>query len=168
MKFKATKKEILEGYGYTLSIGYCAAQSLLHFQRALAYTSGVYGWNADVYECDAFPGVAIVSGYRPFGYSVNYDLLDHYEKEAAEALKNTATARYVVPKILDAFVREQLELIKKEEAKDKIKSMPDLDIYDLQYFSDSTFDTICDRFPGLQRRHIRRAMAELEEEYINS
>lgn len=45
-----------------------------------AYTAGVYGWNADIYEFDTF---AIVTGYRPFGKDIlSYEFCKKWEKKA--------------------------------------------------------------------------------------
>lgn len=65
-----------------LAVGYCDAQRLLSYRRPLAYTRGVYGWNADIYLVD---GIYICTGYRPFGVATDYDALARMEKEAAEA-----------------------------------------------------------------------------------
>ena len=78
MKFKSTKKQIMWGY-YCYSVGYCDLQYLFSFKNPIAYTCGVYGWNADVYEVD---NVAIVTGYRPFGIHVPHELVKKYEDYA--------------------------------------------------------------------------------------
>lgn len=80
MKYKTTKKAVLENYGNsTIKICYCDAQYLLNYENANAYTCGVYGWGADIYEIN---GIAIVTGYQPFGVSADYDLVVEYEKKA--------------------------------------------------------------------------------------
>lgn len=78
MKFKATKKQIMQGY-YCYCTGYCNLQYLFNFESPRAYTCGVYGWNADIYEVD---NVAIVTGYRPFGKHIPYELVEKYESYA--------------------------------------------------------------------------------------
>lgn len=45
-------------------LGYCTIQFITPYLRETHYTCGVYGWNADIYDCDNF---AICTGYRPFG-----------------------------------------------------------------------------------------------------
>ena len=65
MKVRVTKKEILNTYNNVISVGYCDLQWLLKNRDANFCTTGVYGWNADVYEIDNT--TAIVTGYRPFG-----------------------------------------------------------------------------------------------------
>jgi hypothetical protein len=61
MKYKTTAKEIRSGYYTIISAGYCSLQNLLKDENPVAYASGVYGWNFDVY---AINGVAIATGYR--------------------------------------------------------------------------------------------------------
>lgn len=81
MKYRTTKTAVTNGYGKRIEVGYCAMQSLLRFRNPVAYTCGVYGWNADIYEIDGF--TCIVTGYRPFGnYSIDYDVLRELEKQA--------------------------------------------------------------------------------------
>lgn len=80
MKFKTSAKAIRNGYSKIISIGYCGAQALLHYQNPIAYTSGTYGWNFDLYEVD---GIAICTGYRGMpGKSPNHALLMEYERLA--------------------------------------------------------------------------------------
>ena len=80
MKFKTTRKEINNNYYNVISIGYCNAQYLLNGKNPIAYNAGYYGWNADVYDVN---GVAIVTGYRPWGnIKPDYDTIKKYEDEA--------------------------------------------------------------------------------------
>lgn len=64
MRFKTTKKAIIKNYSKIVKIGYRRLGRLLAYHAPIAYTAGVYGWSADVYDID---GVAIATGYRPFG-----------------------------------------------------------------------------------------------------
>ena len=83
MKYKTTRKAIIEGYRRIFSIGYCGAQYLLKGESATAYTCGTYGWNFDVYDVD---GVALCTGYRGMpGEPVPYGLLHDYEEKARNA-----------------------------------------------------------------------------------
>ena len=61
MKFKTTRKAIIEGSSNIVSAGYCDLAHLLWYHSPIAYTSGIYGWNFDVYEID---GLTICTGYR--------------------------------------------------------------------------------------------------------
>ena len=79
MKFKTTNKAVNEGYCKVKRLGYCAAQYLLSFESPVAYTAGVYGWNSDIYD---FGSLAISTGYRPTGDSVDYETVNRYEKQA--------------------------------------------------------------------------------------
>ena len=85
MKHVTTRKNIVAQYGINniLCIPYADLQTLLKFENATAYTSGTYGWNADIYEID---GVAICTGYRPFGRNVNHDTVRKYERLARDTV----------------------------------------------------------------------------------
>lgn len=61
MKYKTTAKALREGARNLRSAGYCDLQYLLTNHNPVAYTSGVYGWNFDVYEVY---GLTICTGYR--------------------------------------------------------------------------------------------------------
>lgn len=61
MKFKTTRKAIVNGSYNVRSAGYCDLSHLLRYHEATAYTAGVYGWNFDVFEVY---GLTICTGYR--------------------------------------------------------------------------------------------------------
>lgn len=61
MKYKTTRKAIVNGSFNVKCAGFCDLQTLLYYHSPIAYTSGVYGWNFDVYEVY---GVTICTGYR--------------------------------------------------------------------------------------------------------
>ena len=61
MKYKTTAKALREDACNLRSAGYCELQYLLTNHNPIAYTSGVYGWNFDVYEVY---GLTICTGYR--------------------------------------------------------------------------------------------------------
>lgn len=83
-KWATTKREVLSSYNTCLCVSYCGLQNLLAWESPCAYTHGVYGWNADVYDMSiiGYSGVAIVTGYRPFGTHVDFDLVRKYESLA--------------------------------------------------------------------------------------
>ena len=83
MKFKSTRKALMDGYK-CYKVGYCALSHLFWSKNPIAYTCGVYGWNADVY--DIGDNIAIVTGYRPFGKSVDYGTCKKYDDKAKEIL----------------------------------------------------------------------------------
>lgn len=80
MKYVTTEKAVMNGYRYIIAVPYCDLQTLLKFREPVAYTSGTYGWNADIYEIN--PNTVIVTGYRPFGKSVPYEKVRAYERKA--------------------------------------------------------------------------------------
>ena len=84
MKYRTTRADVMNGYGYVFSTGYCNLQNLFTYENPVAYTCGVYGWNADIYQ---FQGFAIVTGYRPFGRSIPHDKVREVERKA-QSIKN--------------------------------------------------------------------------------
>lgn len=88
MKYKTTKKAVMAGYNTVISVGYCDLQKLLSCRKPIAYTAGVYGWNADIY--DIGNDVALVTGYRPFGnVKITSGLCGDYEKLAKNIRNNS-------------------------------------------------------------------------------
>lgn len=80
MKVKTTRKALISAYPKAISIGYCGAQYLLQYQDPYYYTCGTYGWNCDGYVIN---DILLTTGYRGLvGDSVNYKLLETYEKQA--------------------------------------------------------------------------------------
>ena len=80
MKFKTTKKEIYSNYKNVICVGYCKLDYLLTNHEPIAYNSGVEGWKCDIYDIN---GVAIVTGYRPWGnIHPDYKIIKKYEDEA--------------------------------------------------------------------------------------
>lgn len=81
MKVKVTKKMINENY-VVQRLGYGEAQDLERLFREEYYTSGIYGWNADVYTID---NIAIATGYRPFGERyLSSEEVQEWNKKAKE------------------------------------------------------------------------------------
>ena len=81
MKFRVTQKEIKANYDKIISVPYCGLQILLCNESPVAYTARREGWAADIY--DMGKGVAIVTGYAPFGnIRPAYELRERYEKQA--------------------------------------------------------------------------------------
>lgn len=107
MKYETTKKAVMNGYYKIIGIGYCDAQYLLLYKNPTAYTHGIYGWNADVYD---FGTVAIVTGYRPFGNThPDWSLVEEYNK-TAERISNDRDLSYDekcdrVNTLLDVFIK---------------------------------------------------------------
>jgi hypothetical protein len=110
MKFKTTQKNIKENYAAIISIGYCDAWYLLYFENPIAFTSGVYGWNADIYEKN---NVAIVTGYRPFGnIHIDYDIIREYNKKAKTIIEDSKeeyeNKKILLSDLLCDFISEAL------------------------------------------------------------
>lgn len=92
MKYVSTKKNIVAHYGMRniIEVPYADLQNLLRYEDAEAYTSGVYGWNADVY---GFGNRAICTGYRPFGgIKPSREVIRKYD-DAARALFTRKTCK---------------------------------------------------------------------------
>ena len=110
MKFKTTQKAVKEGYRNIIEVGYCGLQHLLYYKDPVAYTSGVYGWNADIYEIGR--GSAICTGYRPFGdIRVDYELAKEYDNKAREIIHNTrfdGNPREKIDELLSEFIEKVL------------------------------------------------------------
>ena len=82
MKYKTTKKEVKSNYRSIIRLGAVELYYLLKFTEPVAYTSGVYGWNADIYDLG---NVAIVTGYRSFGnITPDYDVVEKYNQLGKE------------------------------------------------------------------------------------
>ena len=108
MKFKTTQKAIKEGYSNIIKVGYCSLQYLLYYKKPIAYTCGVYGWNADIYDVGC--GVAICTGYRPFGnVEVDYELSKEYNEKAEKIICNSKIEN--VKEELDELLKEFLEKV---------------------------------------------------------
>lgn len=111
MKFKTTSKELRNKVAskYLFKCGYCDLQHLLHFTSPIAYASGVYGWNYDVYKID---DIYITTGYRSMvGQSIDYEVTRKYEEQAREILNTWGKYEYeekkeLVNKLLKEFINE--------------------------------------------------------------
>ncbi len=81
MKFKTTQKAIRANYNKIICVPYCGLQTILNYESPVAYTVRREGWAADIYDMGG--GVAIVTGYAPFGnIRPSYELRERYEKQA--------------------------------------------------------------------------------------
>ena len=107
MKFKTAKKAVNEGFRNIICVGYVELQSLLAYTAPIAFTSGVYGWNADIY---VIKGVAIVTGYRPFGNIwPDCDICKKYESEADQIIKsvyNYEECKTALDDLISNFIEE--------------------------------------------------------------
>lgn len=80
MKFKTTRKEMLQRFKKVIKVPYCKAQNLTRFLDPIAYTCGIYGWSADIYDLGF--GVALCTGYKPFGTAIDSKFLAEIEEKA--------------------------------------------------------------------------------------
>ena len=111
MKLKTTRKEIKNkvASNYIWQVGYCDMQHLLCYKNPIAYTSGVYGWNFDLYEVE---GVYFTTGYRNMLVKqVDYELLRKYEEQASEIINSwgkysTEEKKLLVNNLLKEFIKE--------------------------------------------------------------
>lgn len=106
-----TKKDITDRYRTIISVDYCKVDDLMRYHDRIGYTSGKYGWNADVFAIDN--NTAIVTGYRPFGtIKPNPDTVERYNDQAKLIWQNMDYTYESIKPLLDdvlaAFVREIL------------------------------------------------------------
>lgn len=83
-KMKTTRKAVMASFPRVYEVGYCRLQTLFQFVEPSFYTSGTYGWNADIYS---FGDVAVVTGYRPFGKPVPSGVEEKYETRAMKSME---------------------------------------------------------------------------------
>lgn len=109
MKFKTTQKEIRANYNEIICVPYCGLQNLLNYESPVAYTARREGWAADIYDMGG--GVAIVTGYAPFGsVRPSYELRERYETDAEKIRYNYSLAweeqREQLKQLARAFIEE--------------------------------------------------------------
>jgi hypothetical protein len=108
MKIKTTKRAIKENYNLIISIGYCNLQSLLKYFQPFAYSTRTEGWACDYYNVE---GVIISTGYSPIGISVDYELVNKYEKEGMKLRYSNSTwaeKKERAMELLNEFIKEAL------------------------------------------------------------
>ena len=110
MKVQTTKKAVKNSYNKIVCVGYCGLQKLLVLEKPVAYTAGVYGWNADVYDLD---GIALITGYRPFAdIKPSLELIRKYEQEATEVIytiHNYEMQKEALKDLLNSFLEEVIK-----------------------------------------------------------
>lgn len=102
MKFKTTRKEIVNNYSNIRAVGYCDLYYLLSFKNPSAYTCGVYGWNFDVYALD---GLTICTGYRNMPGKAAQGVKEYNEKakETLDSRKSWKEKEEEIGKLLQKF-----------------------------------------------------------------
>lgn len=114
MKIHVTQRTIRNSYSNIISVGYCNLQRLLSRRSPEFYTSGSYGWNADVYVVS--PDTVIVTGYRPFGNrKPDYEQCEKYETKAAYVIEYYSFDQDRIANRLDEMIREFVEEALKNE-----------------------------------------------------
>ena len=109
MKYKTTKKAVMNGYYKVISVSYCSLQHLLHYEREIAYTTRAEGWGADVYQ---FGSTAIATGYAPFGtIRPSYELNKKYDDAAREIVNDWSKTAYEdkrakLREMIDEYLKE--------------------------------------------------------------
>lgn len=104
MKFKTSAKELKNGVPekYLRRAGYCDLQALLNYEEPIAYSSGRYGWNFDVYKIG---GHYITTGYRGMvGERANNTEL--YEKKAEQILYKSGLEYDDKKRMINALLAE--------------------------------------------------------------
>lgn len=109
MKFKTTQKAIRANYNKIICVPYCGLQTLLNYENPVAYTVRREEWAADIYDMGG--GVAIVTGYAPFGnIRPSYELRERYETDAEKIRYNYSLAweeqREQLKQLARAFIEE--------------------------------------------------------------
>lgn len=93
MKNRTTKKNVNATNKIVICVPYCAMQNALIFEDPEAYTSGAYGWNADIYRVNA--DAVIVTGYRAFGnVKPSRELCNEYNKKIIQIFRDSASMPY--------------------------------------------------------------------------
>ena len=103
MKFKTTRKAIVNGSSNIVCAGYCDLSHLLYNHSPIAYTCGVYGWNCDIYF-NYMHDIAISTGYRNMrGKTIPHELIEKYSSIAKEIVSKPFVTPYEeTKKALDA------------------------------------------------------------------
>lgn len=101
MKYKTTRKAIVNGSVNVRCAGYCDLQALLYNHSPIAYTCGVYGWNFDVFKVY---GVTICTGYRNMP-GKRLEGIREYESKAKNILNN-----YTDYNGLEGYERKKAEI----------------------------------------------------------
>ena len=84
MKYKTTRKALVNSANNLRYAGYCDLAYLLRGVEPIAYTCGVYGWNYDVYTVH---GLTICTGYRNMP-GERLQKVSEYEQKARKIMSN--------------------------------------------------------------------------------
>ena len=108
MKTKTTDKYLRNFKEDIIIIPYCSLQTLLQCEEPTYYTSGVYGWNTDIY---VFDDAYIQTGYRGLVGAIapDFEIIQAYEKKAQKATRiitNYEKLKKELRKLLNKFIKE--------------------------------------------------------------
>jgi hypothetical protein len=92
--------------------------NLLECEQKLGYTTGLYGWNADVYNYD---NVNIVTGYRCFGKNVDYKIVKKFDNKAKKNIEKYGHDWDKIKKVNHKLVLKFIEFLISNEDIKKIK-----------------------------------------------
>ncbi len=84
MSKKLTKKSITFCFSNIYQLPANAIDYLTWDINPHGHTEGIHGWNADIYIIGS---AAVVTGYRPFGQRVDYDIVKTYEEQARQIVQ---------------------------------------------------------------------------------
>lgn len=108
MKVRTTQKAVKQNFDKVVCVGYCNLQHLLHYESPYFYTARVEGWAADVYNLGG--GVAIVTGYAPFGnIKPSYAICDEYDRKAKAVLHDDFLSYEEREKQIEDLLKEFVE-----------------------------------------------------------
>lgn len=110
MKFKTTQRKIKENFNNIIRVPYCGLQNLLNYEVPIAYTVRREGWGTDIYDIGG--GIAIATGYRPFGnICPNWEIVEKYEEEAEKIRYNCRyeEGREALKNLLKKFIEEVIK-----------------------------------------------------------
>lgn len=104
-KTKTTMKAIKNNWRNIYSCGYCDLRYIMKYNEPAFYTSGVYGWNCDIYV-DYVRDIAITTGYRGMtGRTIDNAIIEKYSNIAKKITENTFNRPYEdIKKALDENV----------------------------------------------------------------
>lgn len=125
MKMRISEKELKKNFKNIYCVGYCELK-MLEFMEADYYTTGVYGWNCDVFKIDN--NTLLVTGYRTFGKQVSKEVVNIYNnmfeelKEKYHFYKNFKEKLNTLLNSLIISIKEEEEKKIKKQATFKIDS----------------------------------------------
>lgn len=107
MKYKTTRKQVMNSGRKVIQVGYCDLQYLLDYHYPNAYTVRTEGWASDIYDIGS---ATICTGYAPFGnVKPNYEVVRKYDQEARKVILSgigQEEQKLKLEVLLNEFIRE--------------------------------------------------------------